>query len=145
VPRSRAGAAALLVPLAVGCSGGSRAVEVAHLPSAGPATTRFCDRVQAGLPDRLGDLERRAVDTDRAAAWGVPPVVLRCGVAPLVRPPGDTARVEVNGVAWYPDAGDGATTWTTLELPVPVEVFVPEEHEGQLIAGLSPALRAART
>ena len=120
-----------------------RVVDVTPPPTAGAATQRFCSALDEALPGSLGELDRRRTSSAAVAAWGDPPVVLRCGVPPVQRPPGDTRRVELAGVGWYPEEVDGAVRWTTLDLPVAVEVLVPDGYEGQVLIGLSPALRAA--
>jgi hypothetical protein len=143
-PRVCAVAVALVV--AGGCrDGATRAVTVAAPPSAGAATVRFCTALAQRLPSSLGSLERRRTTGERVAAWGDPPVRLRCGVAPPVRDPGDTQRIDVADVAWYADEQADQVVWTTLDLLVPVEVTVPERYEGQVLAALSPALLSRET
>ena len=139
-PRLCAVAVALVV--AVGCSDDPpSAVSVSAPPSAGAATTRFCSSLDSRLPAKLGALERRTTRGERVAAWGDPAVRLRCGVPPAVRQVDDTQRLVVADVAWYALERADEVVWTTLDLPVPVEVTVPSDYDGQLLAALSPALR----
>jgi hypothetical protein len=116
------------------------AVDVSPPPSAGAATRSFCTGLDGRLPDALGELDRRATRVERVAAWGDPPIRLRCGVPPVERDPGDTQRIVIADVAWHARETSGQVVWTTLDLPVPVEVVVPSAHDGQLLAALSPAL-----
>ncbi len=140
--RSNAGAVArlaLLTLLASGCGGG--AVEVGD--AAGPGDldarqSRGCAELLDALPDTLAGLQRRDVEPADAyaAAWGDPPVVLRCGAG---RPAGFNAVSScqiTNGVAWFvPDSQitgrPEAITMTTIgrspgvEVRLPVESFPP--------------------
>jgi hypothetical protein len=91
--------------------------------------------------DSLGGLPRRDTTGQSTAAWGDPPVVLRCGVAP----PGPTTQAceTVAGVDWVVARSDERVTYTTygrepaveVELPpgVPVDVAV-----GALSAAVAP-------
>ncbi len=103
---------------------------------------RVCPHLMAALPDRLGRLPGRRVVADRrsVAAWGDPPVVLRCGVAPRPGPVGH--YLVLDGVWWTTDAGGGTVTWTTVGRRVNVQVLVPATYDSQgpLLAGLSPPL-----
>lgn len=96
-------------------------------PAGGPAT--LCARLQAELPGRLAGQSRRATDpaSPRTAAWGRPPIVLRCGVA--VPPAGTTQPLLVDGrVAWLTRVEPDAVRWTALDRAVAVEVVVPKSY-----------------
>lgn len=68
---------------------------------------------------------RREVDSQSTAAWGDPPIIMRCGV-PV---PGPTAEgcIGVNGVDWIgprdPQAND--RRYVTYKRSPAVEVYVP--------------------
>ena len=122
--------------LASGCGGG--AVDVADAPGPSDLGTRVsqeCTDLLDALPDVLDGLQRREVAPEDAyaAAWGDPPVVLRCGVG---RPAGFDAVSAcqiTNGVAWYiPDAQitgrPEAITMTTIGRSPGVEVRLPVEN-----------------
>ncbi len=88
----------MAVAALAGCSGGP-AVKVAVPDGRGAG----CGRLQHALPDSLDGRDRRDTEpaSARTAAWGTPPLVLRCGVP---RPPGlaaDSELIEVDGVPWY--------------------------------------------
>jgi hypothetical protein len=105
---------------------------VSPVPSAVPAVRDICRRLVAALPSKVDDLHRRRVSPDDAttAAWGDPPVLLRCGVA---RPTGITMTsmlAGVNGIYWFIDQRDpDVRVWTTTQLRANVEVRIPTEHD----------------
>ena len=106
-----------------GCSG---AVSVAPAPD---AADPVCAQVLTAAPEELLEGSRRETTAQSALAWGEPPVVLRCGVAPL-GPSADCLAVETDGVEvdWIrTDGDDGAATFTTYGRVPSVEVVVPAE------------------
>jgi hypothetical protein len=111
-----------------------------------PEAAEVCRAVVTGLPDRTAAGPQRPVTSgrDQNAAYGEPPVILTCGVAPPSVPP--TADVAgLNGVCWYADAGATATTWTTVDREVPVAVTVPgaPDGSGQFVIAFAAAIAAA--
>ncbi len=123
--------AAGLVLTAAGC-GSAATVEP------GPtASAPVCAEVLRALPDELSGAERRSTNSQATAAWGDPPITLRCGVTP----PGPTTDrcIAVTG-------GDGASvdwvvaplgttpedTWqfTTYGRVPAIEVTVPAAYAG---------------
>lgn len=111
-----------------------------------PATAeadRICAALIGALPDSLGELQRRGIrgDSKSAAAWGDPPVALRCG-APA--PPGPVGQViDVDGVGWVPAPDDAGVTWTTTGRRLTVLVRFPKRYDSQgpRLALLSPAVQ----
>jgi hypothetical protein len=102
------------------------------------------------LPDSVDGQARR--DTEpasvRTAAWGDPPVVLRCGVP---RPPGLTATsevIEVNGVEWFLAGSERGYVFTTVgrrpyvELRVPADT--PREQATAPLVDVAEAVSAGR-
>jgi hypothetical protein len=95
----------------------------------------------ADLPDVLPQgIKRRATTSAGAvAAWGQPPITLRCGVP---------AGLEVdqpfsfNTVQWAMHDDGASRRWTTRTLKVNVEVVVPDAYSSQaeLLGSLSTAL-----
>ena len=73
-----------------------------------PGRPRRLHRIDGRLPTRV--LDQRPSDRPPgtfSAAWGRPPIMLRCGVA---QPAGLTAAsecFEVNGVGWFAEPADG--------------------------------------
>lgn len=80
------------------------------------------------------------------AAWGEPPITLRCGVE---RPAALTASAQlitVNGTSWLPIEAQGgmvfvSTDWPSAASPVYVEITVPAAYSPEVnsLADLSPA------
>lgn len=98
-------------------------------PSAGPQALRTCRDLHRALPDRLDGLRRRPTEpqSQLLAAWGSPPVALRCGVAEPsgLRP---TSRlVTVEGVDWLPEPSSAPTRFTTVGRAVHVQVILGNE------------------
>ena len=136
VPARTAGAVAVLVLLAgtlAGC--GSGTVEVQVPPVSGPVATR-CAGLLKALPRSVADQDRRAVSTAAhgyAAAWGDPPIVLRCGVP---KPKGLNRFAtcqQVNGVGWFVppqqiDRGPGPITMTSIGIQPRVQVQLPGDY-----------------
>jgi len=116
----------------------STAAAPSRPPATGPVTvppatapvgpTRgSCARLIGALPTDLDGRKARPVTSGAgtAAAWGDPPVILRCGVPPVTVPPG-TQLLQVNGVSWFARAvGTTAVIFTTVDRVVTVEVTVP--------------------
>ncbi len=103
---------------------------------------RACAHLVDALPSRLGALPARRVtgSSRAAAAWGNPPVVLRCGLPPRAGPVGDLLTLD--RVDWTFEADNTGVTWWTVRRRVTVEVRVPGRYDSQgpLLAMLSPAL-----
>ena len=136
MPRRRpvlanAGAVSCLLMLAGGCTS---TVEV-DAPALSGGDASACADLVAALPDRVAGQPRRPVEPDdrAAAAWGDPPVVLRCGVP---EPSGfdelSTCQI-TNGVAWFiPDeqiTGQAVDiVMTTIGRSPDVEVRIPADY-----------------
>jgi Protein of unknown function (DUF3515) len=114
-------------------------------PSAAPATARACAPLAAALPATLTGLAGRPVQpaTPLVAAWGEPPVVLRCGVG---RPAGFVVGAQtlvVNGVTWFTEDAAGTLRWTAVDRPVYVEADVPSGYASGPVAALSATVADA--
>ena len=134
-------AVALLV---VGCSG-QPALTVAP-PRGGDEQ---CGRLHSRLPHDLDGRDRRDTSpvSRRTAAWGQPPLVLRCGVG---RPTGLTATaqvLEVQGVEWFLTERPRAYVFTTVGRTAYVELRVPRstprERATAPLVDLATAIDAA--
>lgn len=109
-------------------------------PPAGSAATRVCPGLIGALPATLDGHRSRPVTGARhsAAAWGDPPIVLRCGVgAPSAAAGGQLLTLD--GLTWRTSTTDRAVVWTTTDRSVPIEISVPATYTGQgpLVSGLS--------
>jgi hypothetical protein len=96
------------------------------------ATTPSCTALTAALPDPLSGLQRRELVSGDdptltgVAAWGEPAVVLRCGT-PTPQELTCSAPVQVvDGVAWLPLPGSGATTFLAVDRAVRIALTVPD-------------------
>jgi hypothetical protein len=90
--------------------------------------TAACRSLMAALPDKLGDLARRATvgDASASAAWGDPAVILRCG---LPDPDGldcSAALNGVDGVYWWQQSAPGFTTYLAVDRSVRIALTVPD-------------------
>lgn len=117
-----------MVGLVVVTASCSPALELAD-PDPGAEVREQCTALMADLPDVVRDEERRDVEPGvLTAAWGDPPITLRCGVS---QPPGLTRSSEcweVNGVGWFAEEAEGGTLFTTIGRDVFVEVGVPSAY-----------------
>ncbi len=136
--------AALVGPavLILGLAGCGSDVLVDAYP-AEPGSDVDCAALLADLPAEVAGLETRAVsDGVEAAAWGDPPVVLRCGVG---RPEAfeATSRCDtVEDVDWFSEPTADGVLFTTVGRRVDVSVDVPSVHDpaGDVLIDLAPAI-----
>ncbi len=105
-----------------------------------------CAKLAAALPAKVDDLHRRRTDPTATtlAAWGDPPVVLRCGVG---QPAGLTATSQLSGVNevdWYVDEQPTQRVWTTFARAANVEVTIPDSHSPAVgpVVDLANAIKA---
>jgi len=118
--------AAFLALVAPAACTGPVALEEPRPDAAGRAT---CTALLAALPGQVLQSTRRPTEPGvLTAAWGDPPITLRCGVA---APPGLTSSsecLEVNGVGWFSEDARGGVLFTTVGRAVFVEVGVPHDY-----------------
>ena len=108
-----------------------------------PGGDQACTELLGDLPEVVSDAVIRDVEPADlpAAAWGQPPIVLRCGVGlpPEYRP--DAILTELDGVAWLPAEGVGGTFFATVDRDPIVEVAVPDEYDPATVLGdLGPSI-----
>lgn len=124
-PRRAAAAGAVL--LLVGCAARPVAVDPPE-PAADPTVARACEAFAAALPASLGTVGgRRTVQPDSplTAAYGDPPVSVRCGVPDPSALTATATLVDVDGVAWFPEELTAGWVMTTVGLAANVEIVVP--------------------
>jgi hypothetical protein len=115
-------------------------------PEVTPAADLACPVLMGQLPLELAGEPSRMVQSDSpyAYAWGHPPVVLVCGVAP---PAGYVVGVQgivINGVEWFVDTSDPDTVvWTTVDRNVPVQMQVPASTDSALVTAASTIIATA--
>jgi len=131
---------AVLLP---GCTRGNDvpAVTVTAVPTAAAAA---CGRFHDALPRDLGDdLSRRDTNPDdpHVAAYGDPPVVIRCGAPANPRYQQGDQLFDVNGVDWYPEERGDVVVWSLPRAFVNVEVTVPNAWTGDRLAHLAGAVK----
>lgn len=109
-----------------------------------------CTKVLGALPITLDALPGRPArsTTSYVAAWGDPPIVLRCGVPrPASLVPGSTAQIfsanGADGVNWLPQKKKDATVWTTVDRAVYIEVTVPSTYATPPLNTLGSAIGKA--
>jgi hypothetical protein len=119
-----AGGAALALCGVAGCA---RPVEVPE-PTPGADVAVLCARFTAALPDSLptvGDRREVTGSLELTAAYGDPPVGVRCGVPePEALSPTSTL-VTIDSVDWFPEELTGGWRMTTVGLPAEIEISVP--------------------
>lgn len=134
-----AAAAAMLLAL-VGCGVGASPQVDVSAPQLAGSSARYCDTLERDLPTEVADMWQRHVTTQGvAAAWGAPPIVLRCGVTDA-KGMGPAVRCDVmRGVGWYSeDIGDGYR-FTTIGRATPVELTVPDAYAPESDAAVDVA------
>ena len=140
--------ACLLAVLAGACSD---RVEVTA-PSASGTTARSCAALVRALPSSVSDQSAREVDDGDGygAAWGDPPIVLRCGVARPAAMDRFASCQLVNGVGWFIPESQGTdeqVTLTTMDRVVFVQVRIPRDYfpPAATMVDLGPAVRDTLT
>ena len=129
-------AAGLLAALAV--TGCGRSVAIDPVP-ADPACTSLVD----ALPDRIGGQPRKDATTPGTAAWGDPPITVRCGV-PMPTAYSPTSQLlDVEGIDWLSEAIADGSRFTSVRTAPRIELTVPAAHEpaSAALVDLSRALR----
>jgi len=122
---------------------GATAAVTLPVPSLAVTPAGLCRLLISRLPDRVLSLARRPIDgaVESSAAYGDPPLVLSCGVAPRsVAPIADV--YPISGVCWISELAADGTVWTTVDRTVAVSIAVPGPSDGsaQWIAPLSPTV-----
>lgn len=106
------------------------------LPSCGRSVSvepaddgQACAAVIAALPGTVAGEQRRDVIATGAAAWGDPPITLRCGVdLPATYTP-TSQLIDAEGVAWLSETVDGGSRFTSVRTSPRIEVSVPAVQE----------------
>ncbi|WP_051571275.1 DUF3515 family protein [Cryptosporangium arvum] len=122
-------------------------LSVNNQPSAIDAKTEtVCRALLANLPVTVDEHDSRPVEpasaSERAAAWGDPAIVLRCGVGPAATTAGSTGQVvDFNGLSWLVTEGNDVTFLRALNLSVAVDLRLPAPYNvgrfGSLLRPLS--------
>jgi hypothetical protein len=120
-------AAALVSPLLVAsCQAGQLRVDAYPTDE---RSERDCEALLADPPATVAGQPHRMVAGRVAAAWGDPPIILRCGVEkPAALKPNSVCH-DINGVGWLADEQSDGWLFTTIGRRYFVSVEVPEDHE----------------
>ncbi|HPE10897.1 MAG: DUF3515 domain-containing protein [Actinobacteria bacterium] len=108
--------------LLAGCSS-------AAIPTSDPPADQIsaCRALVASLPEDIdGDIS--AGRSEFAAAWGDPPIVLKCGVAVPEAYEKTSEMVVINEVAWFGEEQPNGYIFTAVGRGPLVEVTVPDTH-----------------
>lgn len=142
--------ASLAVALTLGVSllaACARPVEVPEPAEPAPEVGAACARFIAALPATLSSVgERREVTPDSAltAAYGAPPVGVRCGVPVPTALTATSTLVTVEGIDWLPEELTGGWRLTTVGRTANVEISVPADQgpAPSVAADLGPTIAA---
>ncbi len=135
----------LAVALLTGCS---RPVAVPEPDPAPPGPIDdACRAFTDALPPELTTVGRRRDTSPRSpltAAYGDPPVAIRCGVAPPAALAPTSLLVTVDGIDWFPEELTAGWLMTTVGRLAAIEITVPREHQPapSVAAELGPAIHA---
>ncbi|MET7419679.1 DUF3515 family protein [Dactylosporangium sp. NPDC005555] len=130
-------------------AGDSGPVPAAPLPVSfappAPGRAASCQALVGRLPANLLEAARRPVagPGDRfAAAFGAPPIVVRCDAARQAVARTDLVYL-VSGTCWATRPAGDSTSWTTVDRDIAVGVSVPNHYssQGQYIEALAGAVR----
>lgn len=126
-----------LVALATACaapSSGGTAQRGVQVPSVNGLSTRTlisCRQLKGALPEEIGagikQVQANPV-SDTTAAWGSPPISLRCGVE---EGSDRDDPYTFNDVRWTVHDTGASRTWTTVGRRVNVSVEVPDTYSSQ--------------
>ncbi len=139
-----AGVVALLAAC-TGCGG----VDIDETGATG-AERSACESLVESLPSHVADQkQRRTTGSGLGAAWGDPPIVLRCGVGRPKDYDPVTGCQRANGLDWYvPEKGMNDQSFdvvmTTIGRDPAVEVTLPARYRPPVAAmvDLAPAIKA---
>ncbi len=141
--------AALCGATLLGCA---RPVAVEPPPTAPPDVVALCTAFGAALPQELSTVgERREVtpDSPLTAAYGDPPVGVRCGVPEPGALTADALLVTVDDIDWFAEELSAGWRLTTVGRTPAIEITVDEVHgpapsvAADLTAAISATIPAA--
>ncbi len=103
-------------------------------PSTQPEVANVCADLIDALPAEVEKQPARDTEpeSDLTAAWGSPPIVLRCGVAEPAAFKPTSQLTSVNGVHWFPEKRDDGYLFTTWGRIVRIEVAVPSTYSPEV-------------
>ncbi|WP_269457620.1 DUF3515 domain-containing protein [Auraticoccus monumenti] len=115
-------------------------------PTPDPASAAVCAELVPALPATLAGQPAREVTGPRelVAAWGTPPITVRCGVPQPAALEPTSQCFEVQGVGWFAEPVPEGYLFTTIGRTAFVEVGVPSRYapEADVLVELAPAVSA---
>lgn len=93
-------------------------------------TPTMCVDLSQELPKRVEGQDRRTTTPESAAtaAWGDPPMVLRCGVPTPTAYTATASLLDVAGVSWFAEQLSAGVRFTTIGRVTNVEFTVPDAY-----------------
>ena len=119
------GAALVLALFLAGCAGG---LDVDEYPTV-EGTDVDCRALLADTPRRVADQGALEVPGRVAAAWGDPPIILRCGVEDPEALKPTSQCFDVNDVGWLAETTADGYLFTTIGRAFNVSVEVPKTYD----------------
>ncbi|GAA2760434.1 DUF3515 domain-containing protein [Actinopolymorpha rutila] len=130
--------------LAAGCGEPTVRVEPPHPTGAAAAV---CQALSSALPTKVLDGSARVVQpsTPYAAAWGDPPILLRCGVDRPAKLRASSECLMIDGVGWFSERATRGYIFTTVGRDAYVEVSVPSAYQppSNALVDVAAAVRKA--
>lgn len=111
--------------LLAGCQTGELRVDAYPTTS---ASQRDCEGLLGDPPASVAAQPRRMVAGRTAAAWGDPPIVLRCGVEKPVALTPNSRCDDIDGVGWFAEKQSDGWLFTTIGRDYFVSVDVPSDY-----------------
>ena len=136
---------ATLMLCVVGLSACGEAKVAVPVPTPNAKDVAICQKLSPTLPEKVADQSKRKVSDapDLTAAWGNPPISLRCGVVspPALEP--TSSLITVNGIDWFAQQLSAGWRFTSMNTLVFVEVNVPKDYspEANALVDLSTSLK----
>jgi hypothetical protein len=118
------GGGLLLTLLLTGCS----SVDVDEYPTV-KGTEVDCKALLADVPRSVADQDNVDVPGRIAAAWGDPPIILRCGVEKPEALTPSSRCFEVSDVGWLAETTADGYLFTTIGRAFHVSVEVPKAYD----------------
>ncbi len=118
-------ASLLLALSAAGCGG---TFDVDEYPTV-RGTELDCKALLADTPRRVAGQHALEVADRVAAAWGDPPIVLRCGVEEPAALKPTSQCFDVNGVGWLAETTADGYLFTTIGRSFHVSLEVPKAYD----------------
>lgn len=142
--RVHLGLGTALILVLAGCS---RPVAVPAPAPTAPQIQDVCTALSGQLPTEVDGQRRRTTDPQisTTAAWGSPPITLRCGVDQPAGLAPTSELITINGVDWYPEQLSAGYRFTTTGRMANVEVSVPAKYqpETNALVDLATAVTAS--